>query len=113
MPAKETDVPKYMVQVTYAGEGSKGVLKDGGTSRRAAAMKLAESLGGTVEAFYFTLGQTGALVIVDMPDNASVAAIALTIGASGAGKVKTTALLTPEDIDMAAKKTPSYRPPGS
>lgn len=105
-------MPKYMVQVSYGAEGSKGVLKQGGTMRRAAATELAKSLGGTVEAFYFTFGEADALVIVDMPDNVSAAAVALTVGASGAGKVKTTALLTPEDIDMAAKKTPSYRPPG-
>ncbi len=50
--------------------------------------------------------------MAEVPDNASMAAIALTVSASGAVTVKTTVLLTPEEIDEAAKKTPSYRPPG-
>jgi hypothetical protein len=41
-----------------------------------------------------------------------MAALALNVSASGLVSVKTTALLAPEEIDKAAKKTPSYRPPG-
>ena len=105
-------MPKYLVQANYVGEGVKGLLKEGGTSQRAAAEKLVKSLGGTLEAFYYAFGETDAYVIADLPDNASMAAIALTVSASGAATVKTTVLMTPEDIDEAAKKTPSYRPPG-
>ena len=105
-------MPKYLVQANYVGEGVKGLLKEGGTSRRAAVEKLIKSLGGTLEAFYYAFGETDAYVIADIPDNASMAAIALTVSASGAATVKTTVLMTPEDIDEAAKKTPSYRPPG-
>ena len=47
-----------------------------------------------------------------MPDNVSVAAINMTIGASGAVRTKTTVLLTPEEVDAAVKKSPTYRPPG-
>jgi hypothetical protein len=49
---------------------------------------------------------------VDLPDNVTVAALSLTINATGAVSVKVTALLTPEEIDAAAKKTLAYRPPG-
>ena len=105
-------MPKYLVQANYVGEGVKGLLKEGGTGRRAAVEKLIKSLGGTLEAFYYAFGETDAYVIAEIPDNASMAAIALTVSASGAATVKTTVLMTPEDIDEAAKKTPSYRPPG-
>ena len=105
-------MPKYLVQANYVGEGVKGLLKEGGTGRRAAVEKLIKSLGGTLEAFYYAFGETDAYVIAELPDNASMAAIALTVSASGAATVKTTVLMTPEDIDEAAKKTPSYRPPG-
>jgi uncharacterized protein with GYD domain len=105
-------MPKYLVQANYVGEGVKGLLKEGGTSRRAAAEKLIKSLGGTMEAFYYAFGETDAYIIADLPDNASMAAIALTVGASGAVTVKTTVLMTPEEVDVAAKKTPTYRPPG-
>jgi hypothetical protein len=47
-----------------------------------------------------------------MPDHASMAAIALLIGSTGTVTLKTTVLLTPEEIDEAAKKTPVYRAPG-
>jgi uncharacterized protein with GYD domain len=105
-------MPKYLVQANYVGEGVKGLLKEGGTSRRAVAEKLIKSLGGTMEAFYYAFGETDAYIIADLPDNASMAAIALTVSASGAVTVKTTVLMTPEQVDEATKKTPSYRPPG-
>jgi uncharacterized protein with GYD domain len=105
-------MPKYLVQANYVGEGVKGLLKEGGTSRRAAAEKLVKSLGGTMEAFYYAFGETDAYIIVELPDNASAASLALTVSASGAVTIKTTVLMTPEELDAAAKKTPSYRPPG-
>lgn len=105
-------MPKYLVQFNYTGDGVKGLLKEGRTSRRAATEELIQSLGGTLEAYYFAFGETDGCVIADLPDNASMAAIALTVGASGAVAVKTTVLMTPEQVDEAVKKTPSYRPPG-
>jgi uncharacterized protein with GYD domain len=105
-------MPKYLVQFTYTGEGKKGLLKEGGTSRRAATEKLVKSLGGTLEAYYFAFGESDGFVIADLPDNVSIASIALTVAASGLVAVKTIVLLTPEQIDEAVKKTPSYRPPG-
>ena len=105
-------MPKYLVQANYVGEGVKGLLKEGGTSRRAAAEALVKSLGGTMEAFYYAFGETDAYIIAELPDNASMAALALTVSTSGAVTVKTTVLMTPEELDEAAKKTPSYRPPG-
>ncbi len=105
-------MPKYLIQANYVGEGAKGLLKEGGTSRRAVVEKAVKSLGGTVEAFYYAFGDTDAYTIIEFPDNASAAALALTINASGAVTIKTTVLMTPEEVDEATKKTPSYRAPG-
>jgi uncharacterized protein with GYD domain len=105
-------MPKYLIQANYVGEGVKGLLKEGGTSRCAAVEKAVKSLGGTLEAFYYAFGETDAYVVIELPDNASAAAFGLTVSASGAVVVKTTVLMTPEELDEAAKKTPSYRPPG-
>ena len=105
-------MPKYLIQANYVGEGVKGLLKEGGTSRRAATERAVKSLGGTLEAFYFAFGETDAFAIVDIPDAAGMAAISLTAAASGAVTSKTTVLLTPEEVDEAVKKVPSYRPPG-
>jgi uncharacterized protein with GYD domain len=105
-------MPKYLAQCNYVGEGVKGLLKEGGTSRRAVVDKLVKSVGGTVEAFYYAFGETDLFVIADLPDNESMTAVALLVAASGAIAIKTTVLLTPEEVDEAAKKTPIYQPPG-
>lgn len=105
-------MPKYMIHGNYVGEGIRGLLKEGGTSRRESVKQLIEGLGGTMEAFYYTLGNEDVFVIFDAPDNVSVAAMSLVANASGAASVKTTVLLTPEQIDEATKKSVAYRPPG-
>ncbi len=105
-------MPKYLVQASYTTEGTKGLLKDGGTKRRAAVEDLMKGLGGKVEAFYYAFGDTDVYAIVEGPDNVTAAAVSLAINASGAVSQKTTPLLTPEEIDQATKKSVSYRPPG-
>jgi uncharacterized protein with GYD domain len=105
-------MPKYLVQANYTVEGVKGLLKEGGSGRRAALEKLANSMGGKLEAVYYAFGETDIFVLMDLPDNASAAAIGLTVNAAGGANARTTVLLTPEDIDAAAKKHPGYRPPG-
>jgi uncharacterized protein with GYD domain len=105
-------MPKYLLEVSYTAEGAKGVLKDGGSKRRAAAKALTESVGGTMEAMYFAFGETDVFVIADLPDASAAAAVSLAIGASGSVKAKTTPLLTIEDIDAAAKKSTAYTAPG-
>jgi uncharacterized protein with GYD domain len=105
-------MPKYLAHCNYVGEGVKGLLKEGGTSRRAVVEKLVGSVGGTVEAFYYAFGETDLYVIADLPDNVSMTALALLVAASGAITIKTTVLITPEEVDEAIKKTPSYRAPG-
>ena len=104
---------KYLIEASYTPDGVKGLLKDGGSVRRDAATELLESLGGKVEAFYFALGSGDAYVIVDLPDNVSLAAASLAVNSSGAVTAKTVVLLTPEEIDEACKKSPAYRAPGS
>lgn len=105
-------MPKYLFQGSYTTEGTKGLQKDGGSKRRAAAQGLVESLGGKLESIYFAFGESDVFAIADLPDNAAAASLSLTLGASGAIMGKTTVLLTPEDIDKAVKKQGSYTPPG-
>ena len=105
-------MPKYLLQASYTVEGMKGLRKEGGTARRAAAEALVKSLGGTVESFYYAFGDADIYTVVDMPDHASMTAAAHAIGASGAVTGKTIVLITPEEVDAATKKTPAYRAPG-
>ncbi len=103
---------KYLFQGSYTEEGLKGLLKEGGSKRREAAEHVIKSVGGTLESYYFAFGGNDFYVIVDMPDNVSTAALALTVNGSGAVNVKTVVLLTPEEVDKAVKKAVDYRPPG-
>jgi uncharacterized protein with GYD domain len=102
---------KFLVKGSYTTDGVKGILKDGGTARRAAVQKTVEALGGSQEAFYFAFGETDVYVLVDLPDNEAAAAISMVVNASGAVQVEIVPLLTPEQADEAAKKSVEYRPP--
>ncbi len=105
-------MPKYLLQASYTAEGLRGLLKEGATKRKASAEQLIDSLGGKLEVFYPAFGDTDVFLIVDAPDNETAAAASMAVGASGAVRVKTTVLLTPEEMDRATKKSVSYRPPG-
>jgi uncharacterized protein with GYD domain len=106
-------VPKYLVMGSYTAAGAAGLRKEGGTGRRAATEQLISSLGGKVEAYYFTFGKDDFLLIADLPGNVQAAAGALAASATGAVNVRTTVLLTPEEIDAAAKQSTTYRAPGA
>jgi len=105
-------MPKYLFQGSYTLEGVRGLLKDGGSKRRAAAQHAVESVGGRLEAFYFAFGKDDVVLLVDAPDHVSIAAVSLAVSAAGGFAGRTTVLLTPEEIDQAAKQAVSYRPPG-
>jgi uncharacterized protein with GYD domain len=105
-------MPKYLWQASYNSDGVKGVVKEGGTGRRQAIESLVTGAGGTVEAFYFSFGDDDVVVIADLPDEETATAIALTVNSGGLVSIKTTVLLTPDEVDAAAKKSVDYRPPG-
>ena len=106
-------MPKFMVKASYSADGLKGLLREGGSSRRDAVKTAVESTGGKLETFLYGFGDGDLYVIVDVPDAESAAAISLTIGASGALAPETIALLTPEQVDAAVKKNVNYRAPGA
>jgi uncharacterized protein with GYD domain len=112
-PLKEIAMPKYLASFDYSATGTQGLLKDGGSQREKAVTAAVNALGGKVEAFYFAFGQSDAILILDLPDNVTAAALSLVVSATGAGAIKTTPLLTPMDIDAAAKMKVSYRAPGA
>jgi uncharacterized protein with GYD domain len=103
---------KYLVKGNYVGDGIKGLMDEGGSRRRAAATAAAESVGGSVESFYYAFGDNDVYGIFDFPDEASATSYSLMVNASGAVKISMTPLLTAEDLDAAAAKTPTYTPPG-
>jgi uncharacterized protein with GYD domain len=105
-------MPKYLIQASYTVSGEEGVRAKGGTDRRNAIADTVKSVGGTLECVYYEFGEHDAFSIVDLPDNESAASLALIVNASGGARVKTTVLLTPEQVDEATQRAVTFRPPG-
>ena len=106
-------MPKYLTRSSLTPEGVKGTLKEGGTARRAAIERLAESLGMRLEAFYYAFGEDDVYAIYDAPDNVAAAALSMAVNAPGTSHVKTVVLITPEEMDEVSKKRAEYAPPGA
>ena len=106
-------MPKFLLKATYTSDGAKGLLKEGGTKRRAAVQKIIEAAGGKLEGFYYAYGDDDAFIIADLPDVTVGLAISLTVNASGAVRLSTLPLITPEEVDAASKKSIEYRAPGA
>ena len=104
---------KYLIQASYTPAGLQGLLKEGGSSRRAVLEGLVKGMGGSLEAFYYAFGDDDVYVIADLPNYAAAVAVSLSVGASGTpAHLKTTVLLKPETVDEAVKRAVDYRPPG-
>jgi uncharacterized protein with GYD domain len=104
---------KFLVHASYTHEGTKGLLKDGASGRRAAVEKLMASLGGKLEAFYFTFGEDDAVLIIDLPDAQAALAVGFAVRASGMVHSKTTVLVPIEEVDRAIQRHVQYVPPGA
>lgn len=104
---------KLLVRANYNANGSKGLLKEGGSARKAVVQKAVEGLGGKLEAFYFAYGESDVYVICDFPDAASGLALSLAVNSSGLTSCSTVPLITPEEMDAACKKSVTYRAPGA
>jgi len=105
-------MPKYLFQARYTADGIKGLEKEKATGRAAAVRSAVEALGGKMEAFYLAVGEHDAVVLADLPDNASATAFSLTVSKSGLVRTTTTPLLSVEEADRALEKKVSFRAPG-
>ncbi len=106
-------MPKYLIEAAYTAEGIRGLHKDKAAGRKQAVIKAVESLEGKVESFYFAFGERDVVVITELPDAASAAALSLAASASGLVRCKVTALLSVEETDRALGKKLTYRAPGA
>jgi len=106
-------MPKFLIKGSYTADGARGLMKEGGSARKAAIEKALAGLGGHLESVYYAFGDTDIFVIVDVPDMVSGLALSLTVNASGAASATTIPLLTVQEVDAATKKTISYRGAGA
>ena len=103
----------YLVRVSYTPESWAGLVKNP-QNRRDAVRPIIEAMGGKMEAFYFAFGEDDVLLIAELPDNVSAAALSMAVSAAGALKsFTTTVLMTAEEALEAMRKAGgvAYRPP--
>jgi uncharacterized protein with GYD domain len=105
-------MPKFLLQVSYTPEGIKGIMRDSASGRRADVQSAVKAVGGKLDAFYYAFGGDDVIAILDLPDNITAAAVSLASSSSGAVRVRTTPLLTVEEVDKALEVHIKYRPPG-
>lgn len=79
---------KYIVLMDWTTQGITNVTD--ATKRLDGGRTLAKSLGGSVEAFYLTMGSHDGVLIVDMPSDDAMARFLLTVGQQG--NIRTTTL---------------------
>jgi len=103
---------KYLFYGSYTPEGYQGLLNEGGSARIDAAQRALQSVGGSLEAFYYSNGEEDFYIIVNLPDNVKATAITLAGNSSGTFRIRAVALLTPEEMDEAVKQKIDFRPPG-
>jgi uncharacterized protein with GYD domain len=104
-------MPRFLFEASYTVEGVKGLRRHGGTGRREAVARAAQSIGGRLEHFYFAFGDHDAFAVAALPNNESAAAFALAVSEAGGANVRTVVLLTPEEVDAALKHSVEYQPP--
>ena len=97
-------MPHYLQQVAYSTEGWEALVANP-QNRIEAVRPAIEKLGGKIESAWFSFGDYDIVVITEMPDNLSAAAIAMAFAAGGACKsVQTTPLISPKEATEALKK---------
>ena len=108
-------MPLYLGRFSYTTDALKALL-DQPQDRSAAAREVAESLGGKLLGFWYAFGEFDGVFLMEAPDNASAAALAMAVGAGGAlSELETTVLLDMDEAQDAMRKAAAatYRPPGS
>jgi uncharacterized protein with GYD domain len=106
-------MPTFLIKATYTAEGTRGLLKDGGTGRKEAIEALIESRGGEMKGFYYAFGDDDLYIIATLPANSDLAAVSLAINSTAGARVKAHTLLDASEIDEAVHKAVRYRPPGT
>lgn len=106
-------MPTFLIKATYTAEGTRGLLKDGGTGRKDAIGALIESRGGEMKGFYYAFGDDDLYILATLPSNSDLAAVSLAINSTAGARVKVQTLMDAEEIDEAVHKAVRYRPPGT
>ena len=105
-------MPKYLFYGSYTTEGYQGLMEEGGSERIEVAKQTLQSVGGSLEAFYYSNAEQDFYIIVNLPDHVVATAVTLVGNASGTFRIRAVPLLTPEEMDKAVNLKVNFRPPG-
>ena len=107
-------MPLYLSRFSYTPETWARLIENP-EDRRQAAKEYIESVDGKLHGFWYAFGSHDGYTLWEAPDNVSMAAVAVAIGAGGAlSSFQTTVLLTVDETLAALEKAQSikYKPPG-
>lgn len=106
---------KFVVFFSFTTESARRFVAQ--PSDRAAVVRgVVESAGGSMESYYWMFGQYDGLVIFELPDSKTAAALSLAVGGSGAfSTFETHELIEASDLAQIAEqaKKIGFQPPGS
>jgi len=92
----------YIVLTSFTDQGVRNAKE---TTKRADGVKeLAKKFGATVKEFYWTLGSYDVIAIIEAPDDASITALGLAIGAGGNVRTQTMRAFSRTEMDGVLAK---------
>lgn len=98
-------MPLYMYEAAYTAESLAAQLKNPQNRADAVGRAVCEAVGGRLIGSWYCFGEYDLVLIADVPNNESMAAIALAVAAGGAIKAsKTTVLMTGDEAVAGMKK---------
>jgi uncharacterized protein with GYD domain len=106
-------MPHFMIEASYGAAAAKSLV-DSPQKRAESIAKTCQSLGGRLHSFFFAFGDYDSVTIVELPSNEAAAALALSVGASGAlTRYRTTVLMTADEglAAMRNAKSATYAAP--
>jgi uncharacterized protein with GYD domain len=94
----------FLVQVSYTPEALSALIAKP-QDRMSVVKKTVENLGGTLGSSWMSFGDYDLVMLLEMPNNVSAAALSLAAAAGGSLRsIKTTPLLTIDEALAALKK---------
>jgi len=103
----------FMWQAAYTPESWAVQLKNPANRAETVGRQVCESGGGKLVGAWYCFGDYDLIIVADMPDAESMAAVSLALAAGGACKTATTTVLMSGDQAVAAMKKASavsYKP---
>ena len=92
----------YIVLSSFTDQGIRNVKET--TKRAEAVRELAKKFGVTAKEFYWTLGSYDVVAIFDAPDDASMTALGLAIGAMGYVRTQTLRAFSKDEMAGILRK---------